>query len=554
MQGRFNNVVKGEKQKGRLTKFSTAQDGIVGEVTYEDGTKKELTQEEYDALEKQEGLFDVETGTQPVAETPVEETVSAPTEVAEEAAPIELKEGEIDITTVFKNPVEKNNEQAVAASNEFKDKAGEYDEGVNDPKFKEENTTVEEISVDDIVPTQERLFEENLKSPSEGEPLVMKVGDKYYVEDGHHRIGNGINADNQTVTVRIYESDKAKQETVPTKTQPTPKEPAPREDQPEFGPNEFGEAQDNIAREITDKTGEKFDLIPYDSTGPKSKISDTEDNSITLSVEDKNGNQVGFVSFNKGKDGKYKANNINLQDEYKRRGIGTEIYSYVESLGVELRPSMDQTQEGKSFWESRKKTKQDAIQEQAAGEVPVQPEAKAGEKVEEGTPKAEPKKPTQKGKEEVSEEEKVKAAKDNLNSVWEKWKQSQKNLGVVFDPKSKANEDMELLEAFVSYIQAIGAKTAKDIQKAFNDFTGGEATLDDAGADFVSESVKEPVTKKTDKELSREVTFTNIYDIIEKVEKRTPKKANPKEVNKRAYQNAYEYLLTSDWFASATDT
>jgi hypothetical protein len=202
------------KQKGRLTRFSTSQDGIVGEVTYEDGTRKELTQEEYDALEKQEGLFDVETGTQPVAETPVEETVSAPTEVAEEAAPVELKEGEIDITTVFKNPVEKNNEQAVAASNEFKDKAGEYDEGVNDPKFKEENTTVEEISVDDIIPTQERLFEKNLKSPSEGEPLVMKIGDKYYVEDGHHRIGNEINADKQTVSVRIYESDKAKQDAV----------------------------------------------------------------------------------------------------------------------------------------------------------------------------------------------------------------------------------------------------------------------------------------------------------------------------------------------------
>jgi hypothetical protein len=612
------------KQKGRLTKFSTPQDGIVGEVTYEDGTKKELTQEEYDALEKQEGLFDVETGTQPVAETPVEEPVSAPTEVAEEAAPVEgkltydhpqlgergfgkrnklymddnmsglkesdiefvtafnqqestaektvksvewsesgviqdrvenagdilrelssrgdkpdpgyiqgkidilrnwvkqnnkiplnsipkeiktkedfdksdlsftnitdgfeylkkfnsgiaeqikfeyeaistytkeqklakdavldllnnnikdfeakldqlqevvnrrkkdgkieivksvelgkaptikpkdaskaeqtpaaqertsdnkklilsellqrkgrlereqdkvrnnkdfkelqseidaidakiaeidkLKEGEIDITTVFKNPVEKNNEQAVSASNEFKDKAGEYDEGVNDPKFKEENTTVEEISVDDIIPTQERLFEENLKSPSEGEPLVMKIGDKYYVEDGHHRIGNEINADNQTVSVRVYESDKAKQ---------------------------------------------------------------------------------------------------------------------------------------------------DAVQKQAAGKVPVQPEAKAGEKVEEGKPKTEPEKPTQEGKE-VSEEEKVKAAKDKLSSAWEKWKQSQNNLGIAFDPKSKANEDMELLEAFLSYIKALGIKTAKDIQKAFNDFTGGEATLDDAGAEFIANKV-----------------------------------------------------------------
>jgi hypothetical protein len=40
---------------------------------------------------------------------------------------------------------------------------------------------------------------------------------------------------------------------------------------------------------------------------------------------------------------------------------------------------------------------------------------------------------------------------------------------------------MELLEAFLTYIKALGIKTAKDIQKAFNDFTGGEATLDDAG-------------------------------------------------------------------------
>jgi hypothetical protein len=45
------------------------------------------------------------------------------------------------------------------------------------------------------------------------------------------------------------------------------------------------------------------------------------------------------------------------------------------------------------------KTKKDAIQEQAAGEVPIQPEAKAGEKVEEGEPKAEPEVTTQKGKE-----------------------------------------------------------------------------------------------------------------------------------------------------------
>jgi hypothetical protein len=163
-----------------------------------------------------------------------------------EAAPVELKEGEIDITTVFKNPVEKNNEQAVAASNEFKDKAGEYDEGVNDPKFKEENTTVEEISVDDIVPTQERLFEENLKSPSEGEPLAMKVGDKYYVEDGHHRIGNGINADNQTVSVRVYESDKAKEDAI----QEQEAADVPKTEQPEAVQEVEGEVREPAKEEV----------------------------------------------------------------------------------------------------------------------------------------------------------------------------------------------------------------------------------------------------------------------------------------------------------------
>jgi len=57
--------------------------------------------------------------------------------------------------------------------------------------------------------------------------------------------------------------------------------------------------------------------------------------------------------------------------------------------------------------EISKNEKRDAIQEQAAGKVPVQPEAKAGEKVEKGKPKAEPEKPTQKGKEEVVKEEPV---------------------------------------------------------------------------------------------------------------------------------------------------
>jgi hypothetical protein len=558
------------KQKGRLTKFSTPQDGIVGEVTYQDGTRKKLTQEEYDALEKQEGLFDVETGTQPVTDNPalkdVESTtkaleepigenkaglypnmarvnsllnsyilgeklldkldyigeehnkrmdegvdyessiaiydkehaskiseayhkakadgsnpelvkaveqslkeppvaekpqkaepkteegkpktepVSAPTEVAEEAAIVEEKErgffGKI-LDKLFKY---KKIEEDVQITEEQKEQGIQeiYDQKVkriedNIKEYQEKgNTILENLYREEL----EILKSESPRQYLERDLEVLKGMPNYYSEKASKKDAVsynkqlvqksvdiiyqtekllGITATEQEVKERqdIIDSTptrtelEAQQDTVPVAETPVaekPKKEKAKEKQPVFGKNTFGEEQDKVSREITDKTGEKFNLVPYDSTGPKESISKTEDDSITLYIEDSNGNQIGMASFNKGKDGKYKANNVNIQKEYKRRGIGTKIYEYVEKLGVELRPSMDQTPEGKAFWESRKKPTQDAIQEQAAGKVPVQPEAKAGEKVEEGKPKAEAEKPTQEGKEVLSEEEVNKVA------------------------------------------------------------------------------------------------------------------------------------------------
>jgi len=104
--------------------------------------------------------------------------------------------------------------------------------------------------------------------------------------------------------------------------------------------------------------------------------------------------------------------------------------------------------------------KEDAVQEQAAGKVPVQPEAKAGEKVEEGKPKTEPKVTTEEGKEEVSEEE-VTPSKERLDE--------------------------------------------------------------------------------------------QIDGIIKKVKDRTSDKADPKKVNKRAFDDAIEYLQSSLWYEKAND-
>ena len=246
----------------------------------------------------------------------------------------------------------------------------------------------------------------------------------------------------------------------------------------------------------------------------KKIVNDMGDGSYEIDYLDENGNPVAYArggKFNEFTTLEF----IKIEDEYQ--GLGYSKFIYRDALehaneqgseGLMVGGQLLQESKSRATYKNFKNyehslknergnpyivltdfiKQQDAVQKQAAGKVPVQPEAKAGEKVEEGKPKTETEKPTQEGKE-VSEEEKVKAAKDKLSSAWEKWNQSQNNLGIVFDPKSNANEDMELLEAFLTYIKALGIKTAKDIQKTFNDFTGGGATLDDVGAEFIANKV-----------------------------------------------------------------
>lgn len=161
---------------------------------------------------------------------------------------------------------------------------------------------------------------------------------------------------------------------------------------------------------------------------------------------------------------------------------------------------------------------EDAIQEQAAGKVPVQQKAKAGEKVEEGKPKAEPEKPTQKGKEEVSEEVvSVQQAKDNLSTAWETWKEQQKTLGVVFDPQSKADEDIALARAIIDYLKAVGANTIKDIKIAVKDFTNNEVKLNNDGLDYLLKvSRKENIDEKVKKGVTDGVSYVDLEKSLKK--------------------------------------
>lgn len=43
-----------------------------------------------------------------------------------------------------------------------------------------------------------------------------------------------------------------------------------------------------------------------------------------------------------------------VQDDYQRQGIGTEVYKFVQSLGYKLKPSNQQSDKGKAMWKSFK--------------------------------------------------------------------------------------------------------------------------------------------------------------------------------------------------------
>lgn len=55
-------------------------------------------------------------------------------------------------------------------------------------------------------------------------------------------------------------------------------------------------------------------------------------------------------------DGNWVAYGVNVLPDYRRRGIATTLYNYAEKLlGIKLKPSSSQTDDGKAFWQARQK-------------------------------------------------------------------------------------------------------------------------------------------------------------------------------------------------------
>ena len=76
----------------------------------------------------------------------------------------------------------------------------------------------------------------------------------------------------------------------------------------------------------------------------------------------RDGQQVGWVRFQKLKNGQVKAAMVHVPERLRRQGIGTAMYSYArQELGLNIVPSDNQTDLGRAFWnklhEGRKKRK-----------------------------------------------------------------------------------------------------------------------------------------------------------------------------------------------------
>ena len=381
------------KQKGRLTRFTTSQDGIVGEVTYEDGTKKELTQEEYDALEKQEGLFDVETGTQPVAETPVEETVSAPTEVAEEAAPVELKEGEIDITTVVAeaSDVDKNPENygyhggTLGGKSDMLTMGYEGEQPFTGYYFYGDRERAERRGDRSKIDSKEARAVDFSKYN-----LIKPTTEGYWVlKNGVKKIWNNIlkekEIDSQIDRIEEFVPDVGKRL---------------RENKEKIDGwfDEWQEMKDtNFAtRDYEKSKTERFETFLLKKLGYEGVD--------VRGLKDRNGEG----SPDKGAE-------------------GSVIFDLKDGTVVDITP----------------KKEQDAVQKQAAGKVPVQPEAKAGEKVEEGKPKTEAEKPTKEGKEVLSEEDAKSEEKVKEFDVEKQMSDEKKNEEADKEIESKSEEELK---------------------------------------------------------------------------------------------------------------
>ena len=131
-------------------------------------------------------------------------------DVAMTFAPMGIVGG--DITKILKSLKQQNPSTypKIPVNKIFKNDVGNLeslDRMKADEGFLNNATTNQFVNINDIIPTQKNVTTKNIKDINNVSalPELIKVNDKYYVNDGHHRISRDILTGNDKIQAKVYE-------------------------------------------------------------------------------------------------------------------------------------------------------------------------------------------------------------------------------------------------------------------------------------------------------------------------------------------------------------
>ncbi len=97
---------------------------------------------------------------------------------------------------------------------------------------------------------------------------------------------------------------------------------------------------------FTAKDGKEYKLV---ATPGYVKINAKSSEQFRIEVQTVRGTKLGWVNF-ENKDGALQALDLDVADNFQRRGFATEMYKFARELGNTVEPSPKQTGDGKKFW------------------------------------------------------------------------------------------------------------------------------------------------------------------------------------------------------------
>jgi GNAT superfamily N-acetyltransferase len=189
---------------------------------------------------------------------------------------------------------------------------------------------------------------------------VLKYRGVDYILDGHHRCSAALRA-NQKLRVYVFTAPQGVAEAI--------------------NPDFYSTTPWTKSKEVNGIT-----LTATHSIKPKKRYQANEDLVITASVD---GREIGRVYMQTYSPGPVPDNLPNMDlsgeqlyvdPEYRRKGIATMMYNFVQELGNTVVPTDGVTPDGKKFWRARQKSVKENF---ADGKGPGRP----GDSVRHGIPK-----------------------------------------------------------------------------------------------------------------------------------------------------------------------